>query len=56
MWGDAVGVYALGEIPVTVTPSPTMAGWWQTVTTRAPYNEDDEIVALWFEWMNYYHG
>ena len=53
-WGEAVGYWALGEIPVAEDVT-IPAGWWQTITTRQPYDEDEEIALLWFEWMNYYH-
>ena len=52
MWGDALGFYALGEIPVTVTPS--FAGFWTQATSRQPFEEDEMLVALWRELNNYY--
>ena len=58
MWGDALGQYALGEIPVTtVTVTDSFTLFWDT-TTKAPEFEDDEdfiIAAAWRELVNY-HG
>ena len=54
MWGDALGEYALGEIPVTtVTDSFTL--FWDTTTEPFEFEDDEDfiIAAAWRELVNY---
>ena len=53
MWGDALGEYALGEIPVTTATE--IFSFWSTVTKVSEFEDDEDfiIAAAWRELVNY---